>query len=182
MPAVPPQVVRPLVKALVVTATGAAGGYALAQTNQGTKQKVPEYPREKARDTLPKEDRPTSTNNNELGKWAEDQVDAHLKSQGWERVGGNTGKAGAQGIDGVYKRTNENGEDEYIVVETKYNTSDYGVRKDGTKQMSDEWIEDNLPKAVQDRDALTDIQNRGYTKSGYRVFPDGSIYKEQAPH
>jgi hypothetical protein len=27
MPAVPPQVVRPLVKALVVTATGAAGGY-----------------------------------------------------------------------------------------------------------------------------------------------------------
>jgi hypothetical protein len=133
--------------------------------------------RVRVRGPLPKNQRPTTTDNNKLGEWAESEVDKQLKSEGWKRIGGHEDRAGSQGIDGVYERETADGEKEYMVEETKYNSSDYGNTKDG-KQMSEKWIDNRLDDAVGDRDKVEDIRSRGYSRRAYRVYPDGSIYEE----
>ncbi len=67
------------------------------------------------------------------------------------------------------KNINENGNPppDYIVVESKYNTSQLNTLSDGTKQMSEKWIRDRLPDGV---DKYADIDR--YIS---RVMPDGSV-------
>lgn len=49
--------------------------------------------------------------------------------------------SGHQGIDGIYK--NNTPPPSYIIDEAKYNTSQLGTLEDGTRQMSDDWINSN---------------------------------------
>lgn len=50
------------------------------------------------------------------------------------------------GIDGVYY--NPNGHPPFIIAEAKYGSSRLSYLRDGTKQMSHEWIGDRLEEAV----------------------------------
>lgn len=81
-----------------------------------------------------------------------------------------------QGIDGVFKRG-----DEYFIVEAKYKgTATLSTLSDGTKQMSDAWINGNnrLADAVGPV-VLQDINAVGYRRLLAEVSPDGSVvYKE----
>ncbi len=70
-----------------------------------------------------------------------------------------------KGIDHMYE--NGNPPPDYIVVESKYNTSQLNTLSDGTKQMSHEWIQGRLPDGV---DKYADIDR--YIS---RVMPDGSV-------
>ncbi|WP_422105276.1 hypothetical protein [Winogradskyella sp.] len=85
-----------------------------------------------------------------------------------------------QGIDGVFKNPQTG---EYIIVESKYNTSQLGTTFDG-RQMSDDWIQgavtgfDRLGQEVGE-ELAEDIYAEGYTRVLAQVLPDGSIsYKE----
>lgn len=63
---------------------------------------------------------------------------------------------GHQGIDGVYYHK---GTDTYFVAEAKYNKAQLSILSDGTKQMSDEWIDKRLQKAV-GSDTVKAIKNK----------------------
>lgn len=86
----------------------------------------------------------------EKGNLGEMQVDKDLRDKGYERVSNdvvtNAKEIGHRGIDGVYY--NENGEPQYIVVETKYGTSALNPHTADGRQMSEKWIDNRLDKAV----------------------------------
>lgn len=88
--------------------------------------------------------------NQEKGNYGEMKVDKDLRDKGYERISDDmvTGLDDKthQGIDGVYYK--EGGEPEYIILDAKYGKSDLSETKDGTKQMSDKWIDDRLDSSV----------------------------------
>ena len=73
-----------------------------------------------------------------------------MLAHGYEPVGTTDGiyRKGEQGIDGVYKKTIHHNDGsksvEYVIIETKYGTSQLQTLKDGTRQMSDKWVRDRL--------------------------------------
>jgi uncharacterized Zn-binding protein involved in type VI secretion len=81
-----------------------------------------------------------------FGEYCADQL---MKSLGFEKVNGPltqlTDSPKGPGIDGVYKNTNP--PPQYVIADAKYGTSKLGMTKSG-KQMSPEWIDDRLDKAV----------------------------------
>ena len=94
----------------------------------------------------------------EKGNYGEMKTDQDLRSRGCLRISvdmvtnikqtthtADVGNVGRQGIDGVYYK--ENGTPKYIIVESKYGSSQLHDTKDG-KQMSDNWIDKRLDKAV----------------------------------
>ncbi len=83
---------------------------------------------------------------------------AHQKMEelGYKRIDkGGEYAPGQKGIDGVYKNTNP--PPDYVIMESKYNTSQLGYTKDG-RQMSDKWVKARLKDAV-GKDAAYDIMN-----------------------
>ena len=64
-----------------------------------------------------------------------------------------------QGIDGIFKNPQTG---EYNIVETKFGQSGLSTLVDGTKQMSEEWIEDRLIQEVGEEIAEEILEN-GYT-------------------
>lgn len=118
----------------------------------------------------------------EKGDWGEKQVDDFLAQDQWNKAGshsgpqGTTGQGKPQGIDGVYMRQQPDGSFEYIVVETKYNTSDIGKTVD-YEQMSETWIEDRLIAAVGAKQARK-IRTQGYKRVIMQIMPDGRIVRK----
>lgn len=92
-----------------------------------------------------------------------------------------------KGIDGVYEKTMPDGTKRYVIGEAKVNHSDLSTLKDGTKQMSDKWVDDRLDDAVgkekadEIRDAYEDnpesVSKEMYHFS-YVDTPDGTSKSE----
>lgn len=87
---------------------------------------------------------------NEKGVYGEAQGDVYMEEDGFQKLNGDIVKVGddplGPGIDGVWKNTNP--PPDYVISETKYGTSKLTTLDDGTKQMSDDWVEGRLDKAV----------------------------------
>ncbi|HEM3699228.1 TPA: hypothetical protein U1C85_002325, partial [Streptococcus suis] len=118
------------------------------------------------------------TTDAQKGNYGEMKMDRYMEERGYTRVSTDRVTSidakGHQGIDGVYYHK---GTDTYIVAEAKYNKAQLSTLSDGTKQMSDEWIEPRLFKSVGDlKDNIT-----SYDKIFVRVMPDGSIKTKQLP-
>lgn len=79
-----------------------------------------------------------------------------------------------KGIDGVFEKNGE-----YYIVESKYRgTAKLKDTKDGP-QMSDNWINNRLEKAIGNDEIVDNIKNKGYKRILSEVSPDGKIiYKE----
>lgn len=69
---------------------------------------------------------------------------------------------------------------EYIIVESKYNTSSLNQLTNNGPQMSDSWIQGSNRLANEvGQDLADEILDEGYTRVLARVLPDGTIiYKE----
>lgn len=109
------------------------------------------------------------------GNFAEMKADLDYYERGYVRISRDSVNGlddpMHHGIDAVYYK--EGGHPPYIVVESKYGTSDLGWTDDHTvKQMSDRWIKDRLWKAVGEKKAA-EIQKAGYQRELYRVKPNG---------
>ena len=79
-----------------------------------------------------------------------------------------------RGIDGIWKNTSP--PPDYVVTEAKYGTSQLGTLKDGTRQLSDTWIRDRLPREV-GKQMTNEIKNGGYERWLLRVDSDGNVTK-----
>lgn len=93
-----------------------------------------------------------------------------------EYLGGATG-AGQKGIDGIYKLKGKDGQDYYVFVENKYNTSKQGGTNDGL-QGSEGWLlGSNRIENVVGKDVATNVENavrNGRTDTLLiRTLPDG---------
>lgn len=88
----------------------------------------------------------------EGGKYGEEVAHARMKELGYERIDkGGDYVHGRTGIDGVYR--NPSPPPDYVIMEAKYNTAGLDKIKDGTRQMSDDWIDKRLNDAVGKRQA-----------------------------
>jgi hypothetical protein len=79
---------------------------------------------------------------------------------------------GRQGIDGVYE--NSNPPPQYIIVESKYGSSDLNPNTKDGPQMSDPWIENRLEDAV-GKNKADDITSSGYERVLSQVDENGNV-------
>ena len=108
--------------------------------------------------------------------------DLYYESQGYTRVNvdrvTSLDDPGHHGIDGVYEapKVYANDASEYIIVESKYSTTGTGTlgSSNAGKQMSEDWIEYNLTKAVGYEKAQI-ILKSGYDSILIHTAPDGTI-------
>ena len=112
------------------------------------------------------------------GNYGEMKTDVDLESKGYEplhkKVTDIDGPT-EQGIDHVFKKGDP---PKYYVVESKYNTSNLKNLKDGTRQMSDDWISGRLNDSV-GKDVADEIRASGFERVVARTSPDGTItYKK----
>ncbi len=77
-----------------------------------------------------------------------------------------------QGIDGVYKHPGP--PPRYIVVDAKYGQAGLNTLSDGTRQMSDPWIQDRLANTVS-RQEMRNITQSGYERVVAKVDAEGNI-------
>jgi len=77
-----------------------------------------------------------------------DQYYAKLGYKPLHKTIGSLDDKGHQGIDGVYEKENPDGTKSYIIADAKYGQSPLSTTTDGTKQMSDDWIDKRLDGAV----------------------------------
>ncbi|WP_223559679.1 PAAR-like protein [Chryseobacterium lathyri] len=77
-----------------------------------------------------------------------------------------------QGIDGVFK--NPGPPPSYVVVDAKYGQAGLNTLTDGTRQMSDKWIQDRLGNTVS-RQELRNITQSGYERVVGKVDANGKI-------
>jgi len=109
------------------------------------------------------------------GIFGETMADSWARAQGWERVNGPITQLGdslERGIDGIYR--NPTPPPGFIVAETKYGTSQLSTLADGTRQMSDRWIEDRLEDALSP-ELFDQILLEGYDKALLRVDRFGNV-------
>ncbi|MFY9476072.1 MAG: DUF6861 domain-containing protein [Aquabacterium sp.] len=96
-----------------------------------------------------------NASNAEKGVFGEAKADAHMMGGGFQKMNGAPVKVGdaprGTGIDGVWRNTSP--PPDYVITEAKYGTSRLATLKDGTKQMSDDWVDARLNKAVGPRQA-----------------------------
>jgi hypothetical protein len=114
------------------------------------------------------------------GNFGEMVTDTDLFSKGYEPLHvrrTNIDEPLSTGIDGVFKNPQNN---EYIIVESKYNTSSLNQLTNNGPQMSDSWIQGSNRLANEvGQDLADEILDEGYTRVLARVLPDGTIiYKE----
>jgi hypothetical protein len=73
-----------------------------------------------------------------------------MQEEGFQKLNGDIVKVGdpplGSGIDGVWRNTAP--PPEYVITESKFGSSALGTLKDGTKQMSDKWVDVRLNDAV----------------------------------
>ncbi|MGT2716677.1 RHS repeat-associated core domain-containing protein [Streptococcus respiraculi] len=118
------------------------------------------------------------TNNHQKGNYGELKMDRYMEERGFTRVSkdrvSSIDDKGQQGIDGVYYNKNT---DTYVVAEAKYNTAQLATLADGTKQMSDQWIQNRLFNSVGNlKDNIS-----SYDKLLVRVMPNGNVISKQLP-
>jgi hypothetical protein len=85
----------------------------------------------------------------EKGNFGEMCTDKDLREKGYDRISQDTvtdiSESTHTGIDGVYE--NPDGDPRYIIVDSKYGTSQLQDTQDG-KQLSETWINERLDRAV----------------------------------
>jgi len=84
-----------------------------------------------------------------------------------------------QGIDHIFWNPNTQ---KYAIVETKYNGTNMITLNDGTRQMSDKWIDNGLAnsrlKVALGNDSLYDQVKNNYERVVAYVYPNGkTVYK-----
>ena len=118
------------------------------------------------------------------GNFGEMVQDEYYRQFGYDRISKDMvtdlGEGGHQGIDGVYY--NPNGHPPYIIAEAKYNTARLGNTVSDGKQMSKEWINNRLLKAVGEENynkiRLASLQGN-VQNNLFNVKSDGSIIVNQ---
>jgi len=137
-----------------------------------------------AAEPVPEQPSIKNASNAEKGVFGEAKADGYMERQGFEKLNGPSVKVGdapkGQGIDGVWRNKNFPPPPEYVVTEAKYGSSRLGTLKDGTKQMSDKWVADRLPKAV-GQSVADDIELAGYDKWLLRVDETGAVSPSVVP-
>ena len=127
--------------------------------------------------------------NHRKGEFGELHAQAYMEAQGWTRIDdGADGShpTNANGVDGIYSRTDADGNTEFAVIEAKYNTARLGDTLDG-RQMSGDWLEgansrnNRLESALSEADphvaaSVLDHFDRGDLQTGVvHVTPDGEV-------
>jgi hypothetical protein len=86
----------------------------------------------------------------EKGVYGEAQSDIYMQEDGFQKMNDDAVQVGddplGKGIDGVWRNTAP--PPEYVITESKYGSSSLSTLQDGTKQMSDKWIDARLNDAV----------------------------------
>lgn len=116
----------------------------------------------------------------EKGNLCEMMMDQYYISQGYTPIHSprvtSLDSTGHQGIDGVYERTEPDGTKKYVIVDAKYDQSTLATNVDGTKQMSDKWIDDRLDVSVgkekADEIRMADLEGNVSTEV-FHMKPDG---------
>lgn len=89
-------------------------------------------------------------NTHETGNYGEMKTDQYLREAGYDRISYDmvvdVNDIGHQGIDGVYEKVA--GHPPYMIVESKYGTSQLNPETKDGKQMSENWIDKRLDSAV----------------------------------
>lgn len=116
-----------------------------------TEEEINEKQREAIKAAFEKILRGEELTDKEKGNLCEMLMDQYYISQGYKplhnRVTSLEDK-GHQGIDGVYEKERADGSKHYIIADAKYGQSHQGSTADGTRQMSDDWIDKRLDDAV----------------------------------
>lgn len=127
-------------------------------------------------------DDPQDFTRNEKGVYGEAQSDNYMQDEGFQKLNGDIVKVGdpplGPGIDGVWRNTAP--PPEYVITESKYGSSTLSTLKDGTKQMSDDWVDQRLNKAVgeQTANAIRDADARGQVEKWLlQVDENGNVSK-----
>jgi hypothetical protein len=104
------------------------------------------------------------------------KMDAYFESQGYTRISTDRvtdlNAVTHQGIDGVYYKPD--GQPPYIIGEAKYGSSTLSTLSDGTKQMSDDWINPRLSDSV-GNDLADEIFASGYDSILVKVDFSGNV-------
>ena len=116
------------------------------------------------------------------GIFGEYHADRYMREEGFEKLNGDptqlTDPPKGPRIDGVYK--NSSPPPQYVIGEAKYGDSRLGMTKDG-KQMSPEWIDQRLDKAVGKRMAdeirQADLDPGQVERWMIRVDENGNVEK-----
>jgi hypothetical protein len=118
-----------------------------------------------------------TASSNAKGAFGEIASDAHLSERGFTAL--HTRKtalsqgAGQIGIDGIFVKDGQ-----YFIVEAKFHgQAKLGKLTDGTRQMSDVWVQsdDRILNAVQGNASLAQDIASNYTRILAEVAPDGSV-------
>lgn len=112
------------------------------------------------------------------GNFGEYIADADAAARGWSKLNGPHIKIGdpiKKGIDGVYQ--NAAPPPPFIVADAKFGGAQLATLKDGTRQMSQKWIQDRLRDAVGDKLAKK-ITAEGYSRVVQRVDEFGNVTLE----
>ncbi|MCJ8155697.1 DUF4280 domain-containing protein [Chryseobacterium sp. SSA4.19] len=109
------------------------------------------------------------------GNFGEMATDRSLMNDGFEPLHQRVTDIDAathQGIDGVYKHPGP--PPRYVVVDAKYGQAGLNTLSDGTRQMSDPWIQDRLANTVS-REEMRNITQSGYDRVVAKVDANGNI-------
>jgi hypothetical protein len=121
------------------------------------------------------EEKPDLSTNVKKGVFGEAKADAYMKQKGFKKLNGPDVQVGdaprGQGIDGVYE--NLNPPPKYVIGEAKFGSSQLGKTQDGM-QMSENWVDNRLNKAVGRRKAA-DIMDEGYDRVLLKVDENGNV-------
>ncbi len=79
------------------------------------------------------------------GDVAEMIMDDYFKNSGWSK---RAGEVGVNGIDGLYIKKSNGVVKQVLFVESKYNTSKLGKVRDGSKQMSKQWMQHKIDSLI----------------------------------
>jgi len=90
------------------------------------------------------------------GDVAENVMHDYFKNSGWSQLEGNVGR---NGIDGLYVKRKNGVIADVLFVESKYNSSKLSKTKDGSKQMSKQWLSKKLDTL------MVDAKKKGHTKN-----------------
>lgn len=114
------------------------------------------------------------------GNFGEMVADRDMISKGYEPLHGrvdNIDAATKQGIDGIFKHPGP--PPKYVVVDAKYGSAGLNTLSDGTRQMSDKWINDRLANTVSRQEARN-ITQSGYERVVAKVDANGNVTYRKA--
>jgi hypothetical protein len=157
-----------------------------AESAAAQAEAAPARPAARPAEPPPQEVPISQQSNAAKGVFGEAKADQHMAGQNYEKLNGKITEIGDKphgtGIDGVWKNTSP--PPEYVISEAKYGSSKLSTLKDGTKQMSDTWVDDRLDKAVGRRMAnqiREAIQNGDAEKWLLQVDEHGTVTKTVIP-